>query len=96
MVQEIICASTFSTSKQKEVKFTWTEVEQKAFNYIKRIVRRKTLLAYPNFSKPFMKLARLSLAQLFHMFEYPGLGCWQAPHAQIFSGLGDLPQVSKA
>ena len=37
----------------KEAKWRWTEVEQKAFDTMKRIVSRETLLAYPNFSEPF-------------------------------------------
>ena len=37
----------------KEAKWQWTEVEQKAFDTMKKIVSRETLLAYPNFSEPF-------------------------------------------
>ena len=36
-----------------KVKFKWTYVEQKAFDYIKRSVAHKTLLAYPHFNKRF-------------------------------------------
>ena len=35
------------------VKWKWTEVHQKAFEEIKRVMARETLLAYPNFSEPF-------------------------------------------
>jgi hypothetical protein len=31
----------------------WTDVHQKAFNEIKRIVAREVLLSFPNFSQPF-------------------------------------------
>ena len=31
----------------------WTEEHQKAFDEIKRVIAKETLLAYPNFSKPF-------------------------------------------
>ena len=36
-----------------KVKYVWGEREQKAFNAIKRHVARKTLLTYPDFSRPF-------------------------------------------
>ena len=35
------------------VKFEWTDVEQMAFDKIKQIVRRATLLSYPDFNLPF-------------------------------------------
>ena len=35
------------------VKFEWTNVEQKAFNKIKQIVGRETLSSYPDFNLPF-------------------------------------------
>ena len=38
----------------KTVKWQWTEVEQKAFETIKRIIARETLLVYPDFNKPFI------------------------------------------
>jgi len=37
----------------KKSKFKWTEVEQKAFDTIKKIASKETLLAYPDFNKPF-------------------------------------------
>ena len=38
----------------KEAKWQWTETEQAAFDNIKRIIGKETLLAYPDFSKPFI------------------------------------------
>ena len=37
----------------KDAKWQWTDVEQKAFNQMKRIISREVLLAYPDFNKPF-------------------------------------------
>ena len=37
----------------KTVKWKWTEVEQTAFEQIKTVVTRETLLHYPDFNKPF-------------------------------------------
>jgi hypothetical protein len=34
-------------------KWQWTDVEQKAFDTMKRIIARETLLAYPDFNQPF-------------------------------------------
>ena len=36
------------------VPWRWTDVEQKAFDTMKRIISRETLLAYPAFNKPFI------------------------------------------
>ena len=36
-----------------KVKFKYTDVEQKAFDYIKHTVAHDTLLAYPDFNKHF-------------------------------------------
>ena len=36
-----------------KIKYKWTEVEQNAFDTMKRIMARETLLAYPDFSKEF-------------------------------------------
>ena len=36
-----------------KVKFKWTDVEQKAFDEIKRTIARDTLLEYPDFIKCF-------------------------------------------
>ena len=38
----------------KTTKFHWSERQQKAFDEIKQIVSDKTLLAYPDFNKPFV------------------------------------------
>ena len=38
----------------KEAKWQWTEVEQAAFETMKKIIGKETLLAYPGFSKPFV------------------------------------------
>ena len=38
---------------RKTVPFVWTSVEQKAFNDMKKILSKETLLAYPNFEEPF-------------------------------------------
>ena len=35
------------------IKFEWTNIEQMAFDKIKQIVRRETLLSYQDFNKPF-------------------------------------------
>lgn len=36
-----------------KVKFKWGPVQQEAFNNVKKIIARETLLAYPDFNKPF-------------------------------------------
>ena len=48
---ETLAPLTALTSKN--VPFKWTEVEQKAFDTMKRIMARETLLAYPDFNKEF-------------------------------------------
>ena len=40
------------TSKTK--KWEWTDKHQKAFDLAKRIIAKRTVLAYPDFSKPFV------------------------------------------
>ena len=37
----------------KTAKWTWTELEQKAFDTMKQTMSRETLLTYPDFQKPF-------------------------------------------
>ena len=49
---EIITPLTMLTSK--EAKWEWNDVHQNAFNKIKQIVARETLLAYPDFNKPYV------------------------------------------
>ena len=48
----------------KNAKWQWTEVEQKAFATMKKIVSRETLLAYPDFNRPFHIYTDASHAQL--------------------------------
>ena len=36
------------------VKFQWTDTERKAFNDIKKVISRETLLSYPDFTQPFI------------------------------------------
>ena len=36
-----------------KVKWKWTDVEQQAFETMKRIMARETLLVFPNFNEPF-------------------------------------------
>ena len=59
---ELLAPLTRLTSK--DAKFKWTEVEQKAFEDIKRILSRETLLAYPDFNKPFVIHTDASKTQL--------------------------------
>ena len=47
-----------------EVKFIWTDKERKAFNIMKQILSKETLLAYPDFSKPFKIHTDASKVQL--------------------------------
>ena len=37
----------------KDAKFIWTEEHQKAFEQVKKVVSKETLLAYPDFNTPF-------------------------------------------
>ena len=37
----------------ESTKFVWTDVQQQAFDNIKKIVSREVMLAFPDFSKPF-------------------------------------------
>ena len=37
----------------KDVKWNWTEVAQKAFDQMKQVISKRTLLTYPDFNKPF-------------------------------------------
>jgi hypothetical protein len=48
---EILAPLTRLTSSK--VKWQWTDVEQTAFDTIKRIIGREVLLSYPDFTKPF-------------------------------------------
>ena len=46
------------------VKFQWIDVEQAAFNDIKRVLSTETLLAYPDFDRPFVVHTDASDTQL--------------------------------
>jgi hypothetical protein len=48
----------------KTTAWHWTDVEQKAFDTMKCIISRETLLAYPNFNKPFIIHTNASHTQL--------------------------------
>ena len=47
-----------------KVKWKWTDEHQKAFDEMKRVITRETLLAYPDFNKPFDIHTDASLLQL--------------------------------
>ena len=52
-----------------DAKFVWTDKERKAFNTMKQILSKETLLAYPDFSKHFeidTDASKYSLAQSYH------------------------------
>jgi len=59
---EVLAPLTRLTSVN--VKFQWTDVEQTAFEKIKRIVGREVLLSYPDFTKPFEIYTDASHTQL--------------------------------
>ena len=48
---EILAPLTHLTSDKN--KWEWTNVHQRSFDLIKKVLSRETLLAYPDFSKPF-------------------------------------------
>ena len=48
----------------KTTAWHWTDVEQKAFDKMKRIISRETLLVYPDFNKPFIIHTDASHTQL--------------------------------
>ena len=48
----------------KMAKWQWTEAEQKAFETMKRIIARETLLVYTDFNKPFIIHTDASHSQL--------------------------------
>ena len=45
--------ASLSSLTSTESKWDWTDKHQKAFKAIKNIILRKTLLSYPDFTKPF-------------------------------------------
>ena len=59
---DILAPLTKLTSPKE--KWVWTSVEQQAFDKIKRIISRETLLAYPDFEKPFVIHTDASHTQL--------------------------------
>ena len=59
---ELLAPLTRLTSKG--VKFKWTDIEQNAFDEIKRVMSTETLLAYPQFDKPFIVHTDASDTQL--------------------------------
>ena len=59
---DVLAPLTALTSKT--TKWQWTELHQAAFDLMKRIVSRETLLAYPNFAKPFDVYTDASQSQL--------------------------------
>ena len=56
----------------KNAVWEWTEVHQKAFDTMKKIVSRETLLAYPNFNEPFEIHTDASHTQLGAVFSQKG------------------------
>ena len=56
--------SPLSRLVSKTVKWKWTEVEQKAFDEAKRMIKKETMLAYPKFGKVFHTYADASDTQL--------------------------------
>ena len=53
-----------SRLQSKDVKFHWTETEQKAFETMKRVISKDILLTYPDFNKPFEIYTDASHTQL--------------------------------
>jgi len=59
---EVLAPLTKLTSSMTQ--FKWTDIEQTAFDTIKRIISRDTLLTYPDFNKPFILHTDASHEQL--------------------------------
>ena len=59
---DVLAPSSSLTSKTTP--WHWTDVEQKAFDTMKCIISRETLLAYPDFNKPFIIHTDASHTQL--------------------------------
>ena len=53
-----------SSMTSKQAKWNWNKECQKAFDTIKKVVSRETLLSYPNFNKPFVIHTDASKLQL--------------------------------
>ena len=56
--------SPLSALTSKAVPWKWTDIEQKAFEAIKQMISKETLLTFPNFQKPFHVHADASKYQL--------------------------------
>ena len=63
-IQRLPILAPLTALTSSEVKFIWTDKEQKAFNQMKQILSKETLLAYPDFSKPFEIHTNASKVQL--------------------------------
>ena len=59
---DILAPLTKLTSK--EAKWQWTNAERKAFETMKKLISRETLLKYPDFNKPFVIHTDASHTQL--------------------------------
>ena len=60
------CGVTKATKKKgtKKIPFYWNETHQKAFDGMKRTIARDVILAYPDYSKPFVIYTDVSTRQL--------------------------------
>ena len=67
---EILAPLTALTSSS--VKWKWTEVEERAFQEMKRVMARETLLAFPDFSKQFTIHTDASKTQLGSVISQEG------------------------
>jgi hypothetical protein len=52
------------STSSKYVKFVWTDVHQKAFEDINKIIFREVMLTFPDFSKPFHIYTYASVTEL--------------------------------
>ena len=59
---EVLAPLTALSSKLR--KWEWTDIHQKAFNDIKQILSKETLLAYPDFNRTFVIHPATSVLQL--------------------------------
>ena len=56
--------SPLTALTSKSIPFKWTDIEQKAFEMIKKVISREVLLTYPDFSKEFHIYTDASKVQL--------------------------------
>ena len=68
---ELLAPLTSMTSKV--VKFKWTELHQKNFDLIKKVIAKETLLAYPNFNTRFDIHTDASQTQLGAVISQDGI-----------------------